>query len=113
MAHLLPVEEALKRILSAMPLMPAEEVPLTDALGRTAAVDIAARRTQPAEAVSAMDGYAVRGADVSEAGATLTRIGTAPAYHLFIGTVGHGEAVRIFTGGAVPDGADTVVTRKM
>ena len=109
---LLPVEEALKRILSAMPLMPAEEVPLTDALGRTAAADIAARRTQPAEAVSAMDGYAVRGADVSEAGATLTRIGTAPAGHLFIGTVGPGEAVRIFTGGAVPDGADTVVIQE-
>lgn len=109
---LLPVEEALSRILSAMPVMPAEDVPLTDAHGRTAAADIAARRTQPPEAVSAMDGYAVRGADVAEAGARLTRIGTAPAGHIFEGTVGPGQAVRIFTGGAVPDGADTIVIQE-
>jgi len=109
---LLPVEEALERILSAMPLMPAEEVPLTEAHGRTTAADIAARRTQPPEAVSAMDGYAVRGADVAKAGAKLKRIGTAPAGHIFEGTVGPGEAVRIFTGGALPHGADTIVIQE-
>jgi molybdopterin molybdotransferase len=111
-SDLLAVEEALKRILSAMPLMPAEEVPLTEAHGRTAAADIAARRTQPPEAVSAMDGYAVRGADVAQAGAKLKRIGTAPAGHVFQGTVGPGEAVRIFTGGALPEGADTIVIQE-
>lgn len=109
---LLPVEEALKRILSAMPLMPAEEVPLTEAHGRTAAADIAARRTQPPEAVSAMDGYAVRGADVVISGNILKRIGTAPAGHIFQGSVGPGEAVRIFTGGALPEGADTIVIQE-
>lgn len=109
---LLPVEDALERILGAMPVMPSEEVPLTEAHGRTAAADIAARRTQPPEAVSAMDGYAVRGADVGLPGAKLTRIGTAPAGHVFEGTVGPGEAVRIFTGGALPDGTDTIVIQE-
>lgn len=109
---LLPVADALARILSAMTPMPAETVALTEALGRVTAEPITARRTQPPVAVSAMDGYAVRAADVAAVPATLTRIGSAPAGGEFPGTVGAGECVRIFTGGPLPDGADTIVIQE-
>ena len=71
-----------------------------------------ALRTQPPAAVSAMDGYAVRAADVAQAPATLKLIGEVAAGHPFDGTVGAGEAARIFTGGVLPDGADTVVIQE-
>ncbi|SDG38775.1 gephyrin-like molybdotransferase Glp [Thalassobaculum litoreum] len=109
---LLPVSDALARILSAMSPMPAETVALTEALGRVTADPITARRTQPPVAVSAMDGYAVRAQDVASVPATLKRIGAAPAGGLFEGTVGPGECVRIFTGGPVPDGADAIVIQE-
>ncbi|MEQ8586207.1 MAG: molybdopterin molybdotransferase MoeA [Thalassobaculaceae bacterium] len=109
---LLPVADALARILSAMATMPAETVALTDALGRVTAEPITARRTQPPVAVSAMDGYAVRSEDVATVPATLKRIGSAPAGGMFAGTVGPGECVRIFTGGPLPDGADAIVIQE-
>lgn len=112
MSDLLPVADALDRILSAMTPMPAETVALTDALGRVTAEPILARRTQPPVDVSAMDGYAVRAADVAAVPATLKRIGSAPAGRAFDGTVGAGECVRIFTGGPVPAGADTIVIQE-
>src|SRR5579862_301577 len=59
-----------------------------------------------------MDGYAVRLADANQAGAALRVVATAPAGHPFEGRVGHGEAVRIFTGGVVPDGADAIVIQE-
>lgn len=111
-SELLPVEDALARILEALSPLPAEMVPVSEALGRVTAEPILARRTQPPMAVSAMDGYAVRAADVASVPATLTRIGSAPAGGGFAGTVGPGEAVRIFTGGPVPDGADAVVIQE-
>lgn len=109
---LLPVEDALARILAAVEPLPREIVPLTEALGRVTAEPITARRTQPPVAVSAMDGYAVRAADVGSLPAALTRIGTSAAGSGFQGPVGPGQCVRIFTGAPVPEGADTIVIQE-
>ncbi len=109
---MIPVAEALQRVRRAVPRLPAEQVALANALGRVLAADVAARRTQPPDAVSAMDGYAVRAADVAEIPATLTVIGSVPAGVAFEGRVGAGEAVRIFTGAPVPDGADAIVIQE-
>jgi len=109
---LLPVADALARILAAVPLMPGEEAPVSGALGRVTAEPVRARRTQPPVAMSAMDGYAVRAEDVGSVPATLTRVGDAPAGGSYPGTVTAGQAVRIFTGGPVPDGADTIVIQE-
>ena len=84
----------------------------TTAHGRVLAADLAAQRTQPPADVSAMDGYAVRAADVANAPAKLKVIGEVAAGHPFDGTVGPGEAARIFTGGVVPPGADTIVIQE-
>ena len=111
-SELLPVAEARDRILAAMTAMPAETVPVSEALGRVTAQAILARRTQPPVAVSAMDGYAVRAADVATVPASLVRVGSAPAGGRYEGTLGPGEAVRIFTGGPVPDGADAIVIQE-
>lgn len=109
---MIAVEEALQRILAAMPTMPAETVGLREALGRVLAEPVVARVTQPPSAVSAMDGYAVRAADVAAAPVTLRQIGEAPAGGAYDGSVGPGEAVRIFTGGPLPEGADTIVIQE-
>ena len=109
----MPVPEALQRVLASARPLPAETVVLDDALGRVLTEDVVALRTQPPAAVSAMDGYAVRGADVASATAILTLIGEVAAGHPFDGTVGPGEAARIFTGGVMPDGADTVVVQEI
>ena len=105
---MISVDDALERITGAMPQMPVEQIALADALGRVLAEDLAARRTQPPMAVSAMDGYAVRADDVQSLPATLKVIGAAPAGEAFAGAVGPGQTVRIFTGGPVPEGADSV-----
>jgi molybdopterin molybdotransferase len=109
---LLSVEEALKRILDGVEPMPAESVPIAAAAGRTLATPLAARLTQPPFDASAMDGYAVRAADIGRLPATLTVIGQAAAGHPFAGSVGPGQAVRIFTGAAVPSGADAIVIQE-
>lgn len=109
---LLPVAEAQQRILDAVEPLPAEQISLADGLGRVLATDVASRRDQPPMAMSAMDGYAVRAADVASLPASLDVVGYAPAGHAFEGTVGPGEAVRIFTGAPVPDGADTIVIQE-
>jgi len=109
---LMSVAEALRQVLEhALPLS-SESVPLADAYGRVLAADLAAQRTQPPADVSAMDGYAVRAADVNSAPARLRRMGEVGAGHPFEGTVGAGEAARIFTGGVVPPGADTIVIQE-
>jgi molybdopterin molybdotransferase len=109
---LMPVAEALARVLAeARPLAP-EPAPLTDAHGRVLAADLAALRTQPPADVSAMDGYAVRAADVAIVPARLKLVGEVAAGHPFEGTVGTGEAARIFTGGVVPPGTDTIVIQE-
>ena len=109
---LLPVDEARARIMAAFEPLPAEQVSVADALGRVLAEDVRARVTQPPVAVSAMDGYAVRAADVTAPPATLTVIGEAPAGGACARTVGAGQAVRIFTGGPLPDGADAIVIQE-
>ncbi|MFC7400329.1 gephyrin-like molybdotransferase Glp [Chelatococcus sp. GCM10030263] len=111
--NLTSVEEALQRIVADLPgPLPAEDIPLAQCRGRRLAVDLAALRTQPPFAASAMDGYAVRAADVGPLPARLAVIGTSAAGHRFAGSVGPGEAVRIFTGAPVPDGADRVVIQE-
>ena len=109
---LMPVAEALARVLADAKPLPAEIVPLRDALGRVLAADVTALRTQPPDALSAMDGYAVRAADITQAGVTLRVIGEVAAGHPFAGEVKPGQAARIFTGGVMPAGSDTVVIQE-
>lgn len=110
---LLPVEDALARILAtAEHPLEAESVALADALGRRLATDLAAMRTQPPRAVSAMDGYALRAADIASVPSRLKVVGVSAAGHGFGGVVGPGEAARIFTGAPVPDGADTILIQE-
>lgn len=106
------VEEALKRILAPLEPLGVEAIPVEQAFGRTLAEDISAMRATPAFDTSAMDGYAVLAADLAKTPAALKIIGEAPAGTLFPGAVGKGQAARIFTGGIVPDGADTVVIQE-
>ncbi len=109
---LLSVAEALARILDGVEPMPVEEVALEAASGRVLARPIVARLTQPPFDAAAMDGYAVRAADIATLPATLDLIGEASAGHGFDGTLGAGQCVRIFTGAPVPDGADVVVMQE-
>ncbi|MEQ8248613.1 MAG: molybdopterin molybdotransferase MoeA [Alphaproteobacteria bacterium] len=108
----MPVADALGRITGALHPLPPESVGLAQAHGRVLAEDVAARLTQPPAAVSAMDGYAVRAADVARVPATLAVIGEVPAGASFDRAVGPGEAVRIFTGAPVPAGADAIVIQE-
>ena len=103
--------EALARILSLMTPVGTETVPLAEAAGRVLAEPVVARRTQPPFPSSAMDGYAVRAADVAP-GASLRRVGEAAAGRRHPGALGPGEAVRIFTGAPVPEGADAVLIQE-
>ncbi len=109
---MLSVEEALARITAAFKPLPAETVGLAEALGRVLAEDVTARVTQPPEDVSAMDGYAVRAADVASVPVRLAVVGQAPAGAAHDGSVEPGQAVRIFTGGPLPEGADTIVIQE-
>jgi molybdopterin molybdotransferase len=109
---LMPVAEALARVLAGAKPLPAEPAALTEAYGRVLAADIAALRTQPPADVSAMDGYAVRAADVAQVPVTLRIVGEVAAGHPFEDTVGPGEAARIFTGGVLPPGTDAVVIQE-
>ena len=105
---MIAVAEARQRIVAAFSLTPPETVPLAGAADRVLAHDVCARHDQPPFPVSAMDGYAVRSGDSGPRRV----IGEAPAGHPFGGVVGPGDAVRIFTGGVVPDGADAVVIQE-
>jgi molybdopterin molybdotransferase len=109
---LLTVAEALALVLRDAAPLPAERAPLMEAHGRVLAEDLSALRTQPPTDVSAMDGYAVRAVDVANAPASLALIGEVAAGRPFDGTVGAGEAARIFTGGVMPAGADAVVIQE-
>jgi molybdopterin molybdotransferase len=109
---LLSVAEALERVLAHAAPLPAEEAPLAEADGRVLAYALKARRTQPPADVSAMDGYAVRAGDVTNVPVRLKIIGEVAAGRPFTRAVGNGEAARIFTGGVMPEGADTVVIQE-
>jgi molybdopterin molybdotransferase len=108
----MPVADALAAVLAGAEPLPEEMVALDAAYHRVLARDIAALRTQPPEPMSAMDGYAVRSTDAARSGSRLKVIGEVAAGRPFEGTVGAGEAVRIFTGGVVPAGADAVVIQE-
>ena len=109
---MISVEVALERILGTFAPLAAEQVSLAAALGRVLASDVSARLTQPPAAVSAMDGYAVRAADVAQAPAHLRVVGMAPAGGAYGKALRPGEAVRIFTGAALPAGADAIVIQE-
>lgn len=113
MSGLIPVAEALARVLASVSgPVEAETVTLAQAAGRMLAADIVATRTQPPFPASAMDGYAVQSADAAVAGASLRVIGASAAGHGFTKRIGPGEAVRIFTGAPVPEGADAILIQE-
>lgn len=108
---LMPVAEAYAAVLKDAAPLPEETVALTEAYHRTLSRDIAALRTQPPDAMSAMDGYAVRASD-AVLGARLKVIGEVAAGRPFTSSLGANEAARIFTGGVVPGGADAIVIQE-
>jgi molybdopterin molybdotransferase len=105
------VADALKAVLDGATALPVEQVALEQARGRVLAEDVKALRTQPPDDMSAMDGYAVRAADATLS-AKLKVIGEVAAGRPFGRSVQSGEAVRIFTGGVIPSGADAVVIQE-
>jgi molybdopterin molybdotransferase len=109
---LLSVEDALATMLDGAEALEAETVPIQMASGRVLAAPLTALRTQPPFPASAMDGYAVRSADVASVPARLKVIGEAPAGAPFAGSIAAGEAVRIFTGAPVPEGADAILIQE-
>ncbi|MEO3385843.1 gephyrin-like molybdotransferase Glp [Mesorhizobium sp. CAU 1741] len=112
MSDLLSVDDALARLLEDAAPLGAETVDIAAAGGRVLAQDVVAQRTQPPFDASAMDGYAVRADDISDLPATLRVIGESIAGKRFVGDLNPGEAVRIFTGAPVPQGADTVLLQE-
>jgi len=105
------VDEALAHLLRMSEPREIEMVPLRAASGRVLARPVSAARDQPPFAASAMDGYAVRAIDVAP-GAQLTVIGEAAAGHRWQGSIAPGQALRIFTGAPIPEGADRVVIQE-
>ena len=108
---LLPVDQAVGKLLAGVEPLASEEVALNDAVGRVLAKDLQALRTQPPFTASAMDGYAVRAAE-ADAGAQLKVIGMSRAGERYAGALGCGETVRIFTGAPLPQGADSVLLQE-
>ena len=109
---LTPVPVARKALLDSIPEPTgAETLPLAQCAWRVLAGEVKALRTQPPFANSAMDGYAVRGDEMAE-GVSLSVIGESAAGRAYEGAVGPGQAVRIFTGAPMPDGADTILMQE-
>ena len=108
----MPVADALSAVLEGAEPLSDEMIALDAAHHRVLARDVAALRTQPPLPMSAMDGYAVRSADASRASVRLKVIGEVAAGRPFERPVGVGEAVRIFTGGVIPDAADAVIIQE-
>jgi molybdopterin molybdotransferase len=109
MTGLLPYALALERLLADAAPLPADMVGVAAAAGRVLAADLPARLTQPPFDAAAMDGYAVRWADRAGPWAV---VGTSAAGHGWAGMLQAGQAVRIFTGAAVPAGADVIVVQE-
>ena len=108
---MMPVDEAIERILKKLPQLGSETIPLSAANGRVLAKPLVSSHNQPPFDSSAMDGYAVRAAEVVP-GRALKLAGTAQAGARFIGMMGAGQCVRIFTGAPMPIGADTVIMQE-
>src|SRR5512132_1333701 len=114
MSDLTRLEDALKVVLDAVPVLGVEKISLLDALGRVLAEDIVADRDNPPWDNSAMDGFAVRYEDIRQEHAVtmptlLKVIEQVPAGKFATKNVGKGEAIRIMTGAPIPQGADTVL----
>lgn len=109
---MISVEEARQRILAGIRPVPDEQTGIAQAVGRVLAQDVRARVSHPPVAVSSMDGYAVRAADVATVPAELALIGESAAGRAFPGSLNPGQAVRIFTGAPMPYGADAVVMQE-
>ncbi|WP_119307496.1 gephyrin-like molybdotransferase Glp [Cohaesibacter haloalkalitolerans] len=109
---LLKVEDALAQLLADVSPTETENVSLHNATGRVLAVDLKAQRTQPPFNASAMDGYAIRADNIRELPTKLQIVGEVPAGYVFPDIVHNWEAVRIFTGAPVPEGADAVVMQE-
>lgn len=109
---LMPVEEAQKRLLASIPTPGTQDVVLAEAHGRILAEDLAAHRDQPPFAASAMDGYAVRSANIKDLPTKLQVVGEVPAGTLFPDSLHNWEAVRIFTGAPVPEGANAILIQE-
>nr|WP_320142140.1 gephyrin-like molybdotransferase Glp [uncultured Cohaesibacter sp.] len=109
---LLNVDDALEQLLSDISVSEIENVSLHNATARVLAADLVANRDQPPFRASAMDGYAIRADNVKELPTKLQVIGEVPAGHHFSDVLHDWEAVRIFTGAPVPEGADTVVMQE-
>jgi molybdopterin molybdotransferase len=109
---MIPVAEAQANVLKGVTRLASEDVSVADSFGRVLAQDVVSRMTQPPVAVSSMDGYAVRSADVASVPAGLKLIGESSAGRGFTGTMGAGQTVRIFTGAPLPAGADAVVIQE-
>src|SRR5215471_8908291 len=109
---MISVEEATARIAAAFSKVSSEVVFISNAEGRVLASDAIAANTLPPDDVSSMDGYAVRATDVPQPGAGLKVIGSSPAGHPFSGRIGSAETVRIFTGGVLPEGADSIIIQE-
>ncbi|HEX8618962.1 MAG TPA: molybdopterin molybdenumtransferase MoeA, partial [Thermoanaerobaculia bacterium] len=106
---MLQVEEAQERVLAEVTIAPVERVPFGEAHGRVLREDVAAVRDLPPADNSAMDGYAVRAADIASVPVRLPVSGEIPAGHPASHALEPNTAMRIMTGASVPDGADTVV----
>ncbi len=108
---MITVAQARAHLFDLVAPLPLEEVPLISASGRVLAREVRAERDQPPFAASSMDGYALKAEEV-EREAMFKVIGEAAAGHRFEGRVGPGQAVRIFTGAPVPEGADFVLIQE-
>ncbi|MDP5278186.1 molybdopterin molybdotransferase MoeA [Sphingomonas sp. DG1-23] len=109
MTRLLPLSQAWSRLFALAPQLPVERVAIAAAAGRWAAADLHALRTQPSADLSAMDGYAIRFAELP---GPWRVVGESAAGRGFAGQAGLGEAVRIFTGAPLPLGTDTVMVQE-
>jgi len=108
---MMPVDEAIERIFRKLPALGSETVPLARAHRRVLTQPLVARHSQPPFDASAMDGYAVRAAEVVP-GRPLKLAGTSQAGARFVGMMEHGQCVRIFTGAPLPIGADAVIMQE-
>jgi molybdopterin molybdotransferase len=109
---MISVEKAFERIVTSADLLGTERLPIAECSGRVLTAPIKARRSQPGCDVSAMDGYAVISTDLTGSHAEFQLVGESAAGTPFEGAITSGQAVRIFTGAAVPDGADQVVIQE-
>ena len=109
---MISVQEARKRILTALPTMPTETVHLAEAMDRVLSNEVKARVTQPPFGVSSMDGYAVRSKDTIKVPIELNIVAEVAAGSMYAEALGPKEAVRIFTGSRIPSGADTVIIQE-